>query len=262
MNLNLKGKTAILLGSSKGIGFGVARELLAEGSRIIISSRSKTNLDSAEKQLRNEFPGCDLHIFQADTSKKEDILSLINFIKKEFEIVHMVLNNTGGPPSGEFLKISEDQWEQSFESLLMSTIRIINGLFPYLAEDGSSIVNILSRSAKVYLPNLVLSNTFRPAIAGLAKTLSIELGKQNVRINNVCPGIIDTERQNELLTMRSAKEGIEPEIIMSSLIKEIPLGRIGKAQDLSSLICFLFSQKSSYITGQTIIVDGGNVKSI
>lgn len=262
MDLGLNGKTALLLGSSKGIGFGVAKELLKEKSRVIICSRNPDNLKSAEEQLRDEFPEGDIHSFKADTSKKEDLESLFNYMKQDFGVIHMILNNTGGPPAGEFLDVTEEQWETSFQSLLMSSVRIVRGLFPLFSKEGSSIVNVLSRSAKAYLPNLVLSNTFRPAIAGLAKTLSIELAPYGVRVNNACPGSIATQRHEELVIKRALKNKTDADSVKESIASKIPLGRIGSPEDMATLIVYLFSPRSSYITGQTVLVDGGSLTSI
>lgn len=262
MDLNLKGKTGILLGSSKGIGFGVARELLEEGAKVVICSRSEENLKKAESKLKSEFTDPDLLVLRSDTSTKEGIQSIIDLTKQDLGTIDMLLNNTGGPPAGKFMEITDEQWDKGFYSLLMSTVRLIRGIYPYLSRNGASIVNILSRSAKVYLPNLVLSNTFRPAISGLAKTLSIEYGSENIRVNNVCPGTVQTERQEELTRLRSKREGMSMESITASILSDIPLGRIGNPSDLAPLIAFLFSSKSSYITGQTIVVDGGTIRSI
>lgn len=177
MDLGINGKTAIFLGSSRGIGLGVGRELLQEKAHIVICSRNQKNLETAVKELEGEFSDSTIRSFRVDISMKDEMTRLMEFMEREVGTTHMILNKTGGPLSVEFLKINEDMWENSFQSLLMSTVRLVHGMYPYMSREGCSIVNILSRSARMYLPNLVLSNTFGSAIAGLAKTLSIELAQ-------------------------------------------------------------------------------------
>lgn len=262
MDLELRGKNALLTGASSGIGFSVARTLLGEGANIVICSRKNENLESAKNALKSDFPEATIYTFQADTSKKEDVERLIEYSHETLGTIDMVLNNTGGPPAGDFMSINENQWEDGFQTLLMSTVRLIRSVIPYLSSGDSSLVSVLSRSAKEPLPNLVLSNTFRPAIAGLAKTLSIELAPLGIRINNVCPGTVSTPRQEYLMNTRAKREGKEPDSIKSGIEKGIPLGRIGSPEEIASMIAYLFSPRASYITGQTILVDGGSVKSI
>lgn len=259
MDLGLEGKNALVCGASSGIGLAIAMKLAEEGCNITISSRYKEKLESARDKIREEI-GKDVQIHPADLSSKSNIEALIDFVKGKYKTLDILVNNVGGPPTGEFMKIDEEQWFRSFESIFMSVVRLVKGFAPLFPGNGS-IVNVLSRSAKEALPNLVISNAFRPALAGLAKTLSLELARNGVRINNVCPGAVMTQRHEDILRARALKENLAFEDIRARSESEIPLGRSGTPEEVASAAAYLCSVQASYITGASIFVDGGTMKS-
>lgn len=259
MNYGLKGKKAVICGASAGIGFGAAIKLASEGSDVILVSRSEQNLQKACKKIK-DVTGNESSSFASDISKASEIEKLKAFVTSEFGRADILVNNVGGPEPMAFLKVTDETWFRYFETLFMSVVRLIRSLLPLMPE-GSSIVNILSRSAKEALPNLVISNSFRPALSGLAKTLSVELAANGIRINNVCPGLVATERQINLMNYTAEKEGISPDIVRKRSESQIPMGRLASPEEIGSMVAFLCSREASYITGSTFFVDGGASKS-
>ena len=259
MDYALKGKKAVVCGASAGIGFGAAIKLSSEGSDVMLVSRSEENLSRAKKKIK-DVTGHEPFSFACDISISSDIEKLSSYVKARFGSADILVNNVGGPEPMAFLKVTDEIWSRYFETLFMSVVRLTRSFVP-LMKEGSSIVNILSRSAKEALPNLVISNSFRPALAGLAKTLSIELAPKGIRINNVCPGLVATERQVNLMNFAAEKEGISPDIIRKRSESQIPLGRLASPEEIGSMVAFLCSKEASYITGSTFFVDGGASKS-
>lgn len=259
MNLDLKGKRALVCGGSSGIGFAIAEKLAAEGCELLITSRSLERLESARDLIR-ERTGHSPGIFPADLAVSEDVAALISHTRGSLERLDILVNNTGGPRAGRFLDIKEEQWERDFQSIFMSVVRLVRELVPSMSS-GGSIINILSRSAKEAIPGLVVSNAFRPALAGLAKTLSWELAEYGIRINSICPGSIKTDRLAGILEHKAKAMNISYEEMEKEAAAEIPLGRIGEPGEVASLVAFLCSSQASYLTGGTYFVDGGSGKS-
>jgi 3-oxoacyl-[acyl-carrier protein] reductase len=259
MDYGLKGKKAVVCGASAGIGFGAAIKLASEGSDVILVSRSEQHLMQAAKKIK-DVTGNECSLFACDISRAPDIDKLSAYISSKSGRVDMLVNNVGGPEPMPFMKVSDETWYTYFETLFMSVVRLTRS-FVQLMPEGSSIVNILSRSAKEALPNLVISNSFRPALAGLAKTLSVELAPHGIRVNNVCPGLVATERQVNLMNFTAEKEGISPDIVRRRSESQIPLGRLASPEEIGSMVAFLCSTEASYITGSTFFVDGGASKS-
>ncbi len=259
MDLGLKSKNALVCGASSGMGFAIAEQLGKEGVNLIICSRNQQRIMDAAERIKKS-TGVNPIYFTADLSSRNDVESLVNFVRDKFTRLDILVNNVGGPSPMKFMDVTDAYWFESFESIFMSVARLVKGLRPSMAA-GTSIVNILSRSAKEALADLVVSNALRPAIAGLAKTLATELGPSGIRINNVCPGLVKTDRQVELLTHRAEKGGVSVEEIEKQTVAAIPIGRIGEPGEVASLVAFLCSGASSYITGATYLIDGGAAKS-
>ncbi len=259
MEYGIKGRRAVVCGSSAGIGFGAALKLASDGGNVLLVSRKEENLKSAVKTIRDR-TGSDASYFACDISKASEIDRLAAFVKNEYSTVDFLVNNVGGPEPSAFMNVTDDTWYRYFDTLFMSVVRITRAFVP-LMKQGSSIVNILSRSAKEALPNLVISNSFRPALAGLAKTLSIELAGSGIRINNVCPGLVATERQINLMKYTAEREGVKLDLIKKRSEAQIPLGRLATPEEIGSMVAFLCSNEASYITGGTFFVDGGTSKA-
>ncbi|MHA1791694.1 MAG: SDR family oxidoreductase [Promethearchaeota archaeon] len=260
MDLRLNGKNILVTGGSKGIGFACAKILALEGARVLIVSRSLQNLEKARKKIRDA--GCiEPDLFVADLSKQEDITRLGNHIESRGIFLDGIILNCGGPPTGNALSTTEQDWRESFNKTLMSVIRTCKTFVPRMQERKTGkIVAIASISAKQPIPNLVLSNTLRLGVIGYLKTLSNEVARDNVLINVVLPGFTRTERLQDVLEKRARNLGKSIEDVINDQVQEIPLGRLIEPEELANMVVFLLSGKNSCITGQTIAVDGGFIK--
>jgi 3-oxoacyl-[acyl-carrier protein] reductase len=261
MEMNLTGKTALVVASSQGLGKAIAEQLVLEGANVMITSRNEEKLKEVAQQLQSYNKGKVAYV-QADITKKEDIQNLIQKTVETFHSIDLLVNNAGGPPAGTFETISDEDWYKAFELNLLSYIRIIRQALPYLKKNGGKIVNIASSSIKEPIPGLLLSNTFRTGIVGLTKTLAQEFAPYNILINTVAPGRIATERVAFLDQLNAEKLGISKEEMEQRVKSTIPLGRYGTPEEFAKVVTFLLSDANSYMTGQSFIVDGGMVKAI
>jgi 3-oxoacyl-[acyl-carrier protein] reductase len=261
MELNLTGKTALVVASSQGLGKAIAEQLVLEGANVMITSRSEKKLKEVAEQLQSYNKGKVAYV-KADITRKEDIENLIQKTVETFHSIDLLVNNAGGPPAGTFETISDEDWYKAFELNLLSYIRIIREALPHLKKNGGKIINIASSSIKEPIPGLLLSNTFRTGIVGLTKTLAQEFAPYNILINTVAPGRIATERVAFLDKLNAEKLGITKEEMEERVKKNIPLGRYGTPEEFAKVVMFLLSDANSYMTGQSFIVDGGMVKAI
>jgi 3-oxoacyl-[acyl-carrier protein] reductase len=261
MDLNLQGKTALVIASSQGLGRAVAEQLIQENVNVVISSREEGKLQKVQEELQQIGKGR-VAYHRADITNVEDIRSLVQFTRDTFGTIDILINNAGGPPGGKFEQISDEDWQKSFELNLFSYIRIIREVLPDMKKSGGRIINIASSSIKQPIPGLILSNTFRLGIVGLTKTLSVELAPYNILINTVAPGRIATDRTDHLDQLNADKQGISREAATDQSKKTIPLGRYGTPEEFAKVITFLVSEASTYITGSSVLVDGGMVTSI
>lgn len=261
MELMLKGKTALIAASSQGLGRAVAEELLKEGANVIISGRDEEKLSKLAKELEQLESG--KVVFQrTDLTKLEDIRQLVKAAVDNFGGLDVLVNNAGGPPSGSFETITDEQWQSAFELNLLSYIRMIREALPFLKQHGGKVINIASSSIKEPIPGLLLSNTFRTGIVGLTKTLSQELAPYGILINTVAPGRIATDRVKYLDEVNAGKLQISREEMEERVKSTIPLARYGTPEEFAKVVTFLASDANSYMTGSSFLVDGGMVKSI
>jgi 3-oxoacyl-[acyl-carrier protein] reductase len=261
MDLLLEGKTAIVTASSKGIGRAIAVELAREGTNLILCSRNDESIYSLASMIMSEFH-VKAHGLAIDVSRAEDIKQLVQFASDTYGTIDALVCNSGGPPSGSFLSFDDAAWENAFQINLMSVVRLVRESYPLMKDHGGRIITIASSSVKVPIPGLVLSNTFRAGIAGLMKTISMELGEDGILVNTVCPGRILTDRLTELDIQKAVREGTTVEDIRASLVKEIPLGRYGTPEEFAKFSTYLLSPVNSYITGSVFYIDGGMVKAL
>ncbi|MHA1819427.1 MAG: SDR family oxidoreductase [Promethearchaeota archaeon] len=264
MDLGLKGKKILVTGGSKGLGLACASEFYREGAIITISSRDLNNLKEAKRKLleiEDRVGGAaeeDIEIIQADMGSAGDI---INLKEKYFQIhdrIDGLLINAGGPPTGSALEFDDEAWLKAINTNYLSTIRLCRQFTPSMIEQNyGRILAITSVSAKEPLENLVLSNSTRLGVIGFLKTLSNEVGKHNILVNALLPGMTLTDRLDSVLEEWAKNNALSKDVIINEKTKTIPMGRFGKPEELASLATYLLSPKNGYITGQSIAVDGG-----
>ena len=232
----------------EGIGYAVAQGLAAEGARVIISARGEKGLSDAVETLR--VGGAEVAGVAADVSKPESIAELLAGARARFGNPDILISNAGGPPTGKATELTEDDWSKGYDLTLMANVRLAKAVLPHMRKQGwGRIINITSLSIKEPIVMLTLSNAFRAAVTGFAKTLSNEVATSGITVNNVGPGYTATERIQDLFDKDAAQD----------FIKTIPVGRFGEPEEIAAAAVFLASQQAAYITGQTLIVDGGMV---
>jgi 3-oxoacyl-[acyl-carrier protein] reductase len=257
MDLNLKGKIAIVLASSKGLGKAIAITLASEGATVVIASRNADELDATASEIKQQ-TGAEVMVVPTDVANVNDTEILINQVSGKFGRIDILVNNAGGPPFDLFEKFNDEQWQQAFELNLLSFARLSRLVLPYMQAAGSGrIVNIISGSVKSVLANSVLSTSMRMGVVGMAKMMADEFGPYNITVNNVAPGLILTDRIKHTLPPNQ-----DPDEAMKQRAANIPLRRIGDPKELAALVAFLASNQASYISGTTIPVDGGASRSI
>jgi 3-oxoacyl-[acyl-carrier protein] reductase len=263
MDLGIRGKVAIVLAASKGLGRACAAALAEEGVNLVIGARNQQVLEEAARQIERT-TGSKVLAVPTDVTKAEELKRIADSAIHEFGHVDILVNNAGGPPAGNFDAFSDEQWQAAFELNLLSAVRMIRLVLPSMRAQGSGrIINIVSTSVKQPIDNLLLSNSIRPGIIGLAKSLSLELAPANITINNVCPGRILTDRIRQLERIdEKVQQGMSEEEILQKSAQGIPMRRLGKPEEVGALVAFLASQQAAYITGTTIQVDGGQTRSI
>lgn len=255
MQLGLEGRSVLVMAGSQGIGLASALGFHAAGANVTICARSAGPLKAAAAQM----PGCLALV--GDATQPEDIERIAREAAAKFGPVEVLVNNTGGPPSGPFDALSDADWESAVNLTLMSAIRASRAVLPAMRERRwGRIVNISSYGVKQPVPGLTLSNSVRMAVLGWAKTLAAQVGPDNVLVNTVCPGWTRTARVDSLLAAQSAQTGRSADELASGIAADIPIGRIGEAQEVANLVVFLGSDAASYITGTAIQVDGGLTK--
>jgi 3-oxoacyl-[acyl-carrier protein] reductase len=262
MELGINNRVVLVTASSKGLGKATALEFAKEGATVIITSRNEENLKRAAQEIE-AIANRKVLTFICDLTNAKDIDNLFNNISKEFKGIDILVNNAGGPKPGNFNNVNDKDWQNAFELILLSMIRCIRNALPHMrSQRFGRIVNFASSSFKQPIDNLILSNTFRTGILGLAKTLSIELAPYNILVNTIGPGRIETERVAELDQEFAKRSGLTLEEVKNKFISSIPMGRYGKPEELAKVALFLGSAANTFMTGQAILVDGGLVRAI
>ncbi|MGY1826953.1 MULTISPECIES: SDR family oxidoreductase [unclassified Blastococcus] len=262
MDLQLTGRTALVTAASKGLGRATATQLAAEGARVMISSRGEEQLARTAAEIA-EATGAQVEHCPADVADPADVERLLAETRDRLGGVDVLVANAGGPPPGGFDAVDDAKWYQAHDLNLMSTVRLIRGVLPHMREQSwGRIAVVTSSSIKQPIENLLLSNTYRVAVVGLAKSLAIEFAGEGVLVNTVGPGRIATDRVASLDAARAEKTGLSIEEVRAQSEKTIPLGRYGEAEEFGRVAAFLVSGANTYLTGQNLLVDGGLVKAI
>jgi 3-oxoacyl-[acyl-carrier protein] reductase len=263
MDLGIAGKTAIVAAASKGIGKAVALGLAGEGANVSICSRNYSDLLQTASEIESCCPSSRILPVTADVTNPQDVKRLVQQTADKFQRIDILITNAGGPPSGHFMGFSDDDWESAFKLNLLSTVRLCRETIPHLKKQGGGrIVNLVSIAARQPIEGLILSNSIRAAVIGLAKTLSQELAADNILVNSICPGWILTDRLVSVIHKRAGSQGKFYDQALAEVTASIPLKRCGSPEEVASLAVFLTSEKASYITGATIQVDGGLYKGL
>jgi 3-oxoacyl-[acyl-carrier protein] reductase len=262
MDLGIKGKTALVCGASTGLGFAAAMVLAKEGVRVAINSRSQENLNKAAKSIAEqtgERPAMAIGDLSID-GMAEQVVETVHSVLGKIDIL---VANAGGPPPGQFLTHSKETWQKSIGLTLLSNINLARAVIPEMKQTGwGRIIFITSVAVKQPVDNLIISNSLRAGVTGFAKTLANELASSGITVNTVCPGYTDTERLKGLFNNESSSREVSIDQVRQEWMQKIPVKRLGRPDELASLITFLASDRAGYITGTSIQVDGGLYKGL
>lgn len=256
MQINLDNKTALVCGSSQGIGLAIAKELANAGANIILLARNSEKLESIVKILSSN--STQKHAFYtADFSDNSEVKNSIESITSQHHI-DILVNNTGGPPAGKAHEADIDAYLSAFKNHLINNQILTQAIIPQMkSKQFGRIINVISTSVKVPLNNLGVSNTIRGAVGNWSKTLANELASDNITVNNILPGATETERLSSIIKNKSEKLNTELEHIRQEMLNEIPMKRFAKPEEIAYAVVFLASDQAGYITGTNMVVDGG-----
>ncbi len=262
MDLGLKGRVAIVAAASKGLGRAVAEELARDGAEVAICARSAANLEKAAETIRKA-TGREVFCQELDVTRPEAVHDFVAAVEKRYGRVDICVTNAGGPPSKKFLDISLDDWRNALDLTLMSAVYFAREVLPLMRKrHWGRLIAITSVSVKQPIDNLLLSNSIRAGVTGLMRTLANEFGPDGITVNCVCPGYTLTERLDELAEIQAKNAGLSRDKIFERLSAQVPVGRIGKPEELAAMVAFLASERASYINGCSIAVDGGYTKGL
>lgn len=261
MDLGLTNKIALVAASSKGLGRASAEALAQEGAQVTICARDKAILNATQEAIVSS-TGAKVLAVPADMTNPQDIENVVQQTVDHFGGLHIVVSNAGGPPAGYFADFDDAQWQAAFNLSMMSAVRLIRASLPAMQQaKWGRIINITSVSIKQPVDNLILSNSVRAAVHGVAKTLANQVAKDNITVNNVMPGYIQTDRIDQLAAALAKESGKTVEAVLTGLGEPVPVGRVGQPEEFGAVVAFLASEKARYINGVSIPVDGGLIKA-
>ncbi len=262
VELGIEGKVALVAAASRGLGRATAQALSAEGARVAIAARGRDQLERTAQEIEAETRSSVLAI-PCDVTIPKELSSLVARVDAAWGGVDILVTNAGGPPPGNFGDIDDADWNEAVRLNLLSAVRLIRLVLNHMRERRwGRIINLTSISVKQPLPNLILSNSIRAAVVGMAKTLADEVADEGITVNNICPGYMLTDRVQQLAEAEARKLGENVETVTERSRQEIPVGRLGRPQELGALVAFLASCKAGYITGASIPIDGGYYRGL
>lgn len=262
MDLNLKDRVVMVSAASRGLGYEIARQASIEGAKVSIGSSSEEKITQAAELIQGE-TGNVVLATPMDVTDYDSIKSWYKNTIDQLGTVHKLVVNTGGPKPGKFDDFSDEDWHDAYHLVLMSAVRLIREALPFMKDhQNGSILTMTSLSVKEPIENLLFSNVMRSGVTSLVKTLSSELADQGIRINNIVPGIINTSRVENLIEHNAAQAQKTSKDVREAMLNKIPMNRFGTTEEFAKMALFLLSDVSSYITGQTFVVDGGKSKTV
>ncbi|HEV2149673.1 MAG TPA: SDR family oxidoreductase [Longimicrobiaceae bacterium] len=261
MDLGLKDRVALVAGSSRGLGRAIAEELAAEGAAVMLCARREDSLAEALGAIRAK--GGRAAAVGADVGDPEGVRRVVEAAFREFGRVDVLVTNAGGPPSGVFESLPPEAWDRALRQNLHSVLNLVRAVLPGMKEcRWGRILNVTSVAVKQPVENLILSNSVRAAVTGFARTLANEVAPWGITVNNLLPGYTRTERLDELADSVASARGVEPDQVRAGWIAQTPMGRLGEPREFAALAAFLASERASFITGTSVPVDGGWVRSL
>ncbi|HEX2444679.1 MAG TPA: SDR family oxidoreductase [Vicinamibacterales bacterium] len=261
MDLGVKGKVAMVAGASRGLGFAVAKALAGEGASVSIASRDEAAICEAAKRLTGS--AGDVFAMAADVRTADDIARWTEATERRFGGIDLLFTNSGGPPAGAAISFDDAAWQEAADLLVFSVLRMVRGAVPSMQRRGGGAILVsTSSSVKEPIPNLGLSTVMRASVSALAKTLALELAGSKIRVNQIIPGRLDTDRLRQLDEGNAKRGGVPVEEQRKRAIATIPLGRYGEPDEFGRAAAFLLSDAAGYITGATLQVDGGLIRSV
>ena len=262
MDLGLKDKVALVAAASRGLGRAVAEELAAEGASLILCARDQATLAETTAAIADS-TGAHVLAVPADVTQVDQVTRLVDSGAARFGRVDILVTNAGGPPTGRFDQLTHEQWEEALRLTLFSAIELTRQVLPGMRQRRwGRILNITSIAVKQPIPNLMLSNSLRAGLTGFARTLANEVAAEGVTVNNIMPGYTATERVEDLAQELAAKQGISAAEFRTQWEQEIPMRRLGEPREFAALATFLVSERASYITGTSMQIDGGWIRSL
>ncbi len=263
MDLGIRGRVALIGASGRGLGLATAQRLAEEGCDIAICDLEADVLDTALESVKLANSGVRAFAYQVDLTKEDSIAQLVTDVQRDLGVVSILINNSGGPPPGTFDAATDEKWLYGYQLTFLSAVRLIRAVLPDMKEQQwGRIINFTARSLKEPIPNLMISNAVRLAVGGMAKTLASEVASHGITVNNICPGPTTTDRAIELAGARAAKKGISVEEELAITASTIPIGRLAYPEEQAAAAAFLASELAGYITGISLLVDGGAVKAL
>ena len=262
MNLGLTNRVAIVSAASKGLGRAVATELSREGARVAICSRTAADVAETAAQIAAE-TGHEVFSQAVDVTDGSAVARFVEDVEKRFGHIDICITNSGGPPSKLFKDTEVSDWKSAVDQLLMSTVFFAKETLPRMQKNKwGRLITITSYTVKQPVDGLLLSNSVRAGVAGLARTLANEYGPHGITVNNVCPGYTSTDRLGDLASTISQRTGVTTEEVVAGWERQIPVGRIGTPEEFAAVVTFLASERASYVNGTSIAIDGGIVRSL
>ncbi len=262
MDLGLRGKVALVAAASRGLGRAIALELANEGVKLVLCARGAGDLELARDAIVRA-AGAEVHTVVADLSDQTQVARVASEALAQYGRIDILVTNAGGPPAGPFETHAWETWQRALDLTLRSAVELTRAVLPGMRErKWGRVINVTSITVKQPVDNLILSNSIRAAVTGFARTLANEVATDGITVNNILPGYTRTERVEELAEATAKREGLTRQDIIARFENEIPMRRLGEPKEFAALAAFLASERASYITGQSIAVDGGWIKGL